>query len=64
MVIEIGAGTAIPSVRHFSHRISHEFGGRIIRINPGESKVPSSMDMGLAMGSLEALRGIDALTEA
>lgn len=61
VVIEIGAGTAIPSVRHFSHRISHEFGGIIIRINPSESEVPSSLDIGLAMGSLEALRGIDAL---
>lgn len=59
VVIEIGAGTAIPSVRHFSHRISHEFGGIIIRINPGESKVPSSMDVGIATGALEALRGID-----
>lgn len=59
VVVEIGAGTAIPSVRHFSHRISHEFGGRIIRINPGESKVPSSMDIGIAMGSLEALKRID-----
>lgn len=63
VVVEIGAGTAIPSVRHFSHRISHELDGRIIRINPGESKVPSSLDVGLAMGSLEALRGIDALID-
>ena len=60
VVVELGAGTTIPSVRHFSHRISHEFGGRIIRINPGESKVPSSMDVGIAAGSLETLRGIDA----
>lgn len=37
VVVEMGAGTAIPSVRHFSHRIVHEFGGRLIRINPGES---------------------------
>lgn len=59
VVVEMGAGTAIPSVRHFSHRIIHEFGGRIIRINPGESKVPSSTDIGIATGSLQALRGID-----
>lgn len=63
VVVEIGAGKAIPSVRHFGHRISHELDGRIIRINPGESQVPSSMDVGLAMGSLEALRGIDALID-
>ena len=63
VVIEIGAGTAIPSVRHFSHRISHEFGGIIVRINPSESAVPSSLDIGLAMGSLAALRGIDSFIE-
>ena len=63
VVIEIGAGTAIPSVRHFSHRMSHEFGGIIIRINPSESDVPSSLDIGLAMGSLKALQGIDALID-
>lgn len=61
VVVEMGAGTTIPSVRHFSHRISHEFGGRIIRINPTELSVPSSMDVGIATGSLAALRGIDAL---
>ena len=61
VVVEIGAGTAIPSVRHFSHRIAHEMGARIIRINPTESRVPSSMDIGIATGSLEALRGIDAV---
>ena len=59
VVVEMGAGTTIPSVRHFSNRISHEFGGRIIRINPTESSVPSSMDVGIATGSLTALRGIE-----
>ena len=59
VVIVIGAGIAIPSVRHFSHRICHEFGGRLIRINPTESTVPSSMDVGIPAGSLAALRGID-----
>ena len=58
VVVEIGAGTAIPSVRHFSHRISHELGGCIVRINPSDSRVPTTRDVGLAMGSLEALSGI------
>lgn len=59
VVVEVGAGTAIPSVRHFSHRISQDLGGIIVRINPRESDVPSSTDIGMAMGSLEALQGID-----
>ena len=62
-VVEIGAGTAIPSVRHFSHRISHEFGGCILRINPTESRVPSTRDIGLIMGSLAALQAIDVLID-
>lgn len=61
VVVEIGAGTAIPSVRHFSHRISHEFRGCIVRINPTDSRVPSSRDVGLTMGSLAALHAIDLL---
>lgn len=63
VIVEMGAGTAIPSVRHFSHRVSHEYGARLIRINPRESQVPSSRDVGFATGSLEALRGIDLAIE-
>jgi hypothetical protein len=63
VIVELGAGTAIPSVRHYCQRISKEFGARIIRINPREFDVQSKQDVGLPMGSLEALRGIDlALT--
>jgi NAD-dependent SIR2 family protein deacetylase len=39
VVVEIGAGTSIPSVRHFSQRVIHQFGGRLIRINPSESNL-------------------------
>ncbi|MBV5347368.1 NAD-dependent deacetylase [bacterium] len=60
VVVELGAGTAIPSVRNFSQRSIYEFGGRLIRINPREFQVPSSVDVGIPMGSLEALVGIDA----
>lgn len=63
VVVEIGAGTAIPSVRHFSHRISHEFGGCIVRINPTDSNVPSTRDISLTMGSMAALQAIDSMIE-
>jgi NAD-dependent SIR2 family protein deacetylase len=59
VVIEIGAGTTIPSVRHFSQRITYEFGGRLIRINPVECAVPSSLDVGIATGCAQALAEID-----
>ena len=60
-IVEIGAGTSIPSVRHFSHRISREFGARIIRINPREPQVPSSKDVGIAAGATLALQAIEAV---
>lgn len=64
LVIEIGAGTNIPSVRNFSHRIIHRHNGRLIRINPTDYKVPTPLDVGLKMGALEALRLIDAEMKA
>lgn len=63
VVIEVGAGTALPSVRHFSHYLSRECGARIIRVNPREFEVPGSGDIGIACGSLVALQGIDAALE-
>ena len=64
VVVELGAGTAIPSVRHFTHRVIHEQGGRLVRINPREFAVPTALDVGISMGALDALRTIDtALSE-
>jgi len=57
-VIELGAGTAIPAVRHFSHRICQELGALLVRINPREYQVPSAHDVGIPLGSLEALVSI------
>lgn len=61
VVIEIGAGTAIPSVRHFSHQIIHAFGGRLVRINPRESNVPTPFDVGLASSAVQALEAIESV---
>jgi len=47
--VEIGAGTNIPTVRHFSE----DSGGRLIRINPGEPELPAGI--GLAMGGLAGI---------
>ncbi len=61
VVVELGAGTAIPSVRHFSQRILTEFSGRLIRINPREWQVPTPMDVGVPLGALSGLQAINAL---
>ena len=63
VVIEIGAGSAIPSVRHFSQRMIYTFGGRLVRINPREAEVPTRHDVGLAMGAVEALGQIAVLID-
>ncbi|GGY53666.1 SIR2 family NAD-dependent protein deacylase [Pseudoduganella albidiflava] len=57
VVIELGAGTAIPSVRHFSQEVIRR-GGRLVRINPREPEVPTPLDVGLASGALEGLLAI------
>jgi NAD-dependent SIR2 family protein deacetylase len=54
VVIEIGAGTDVPSVRHQCEGL----GGPLIRINPREPQVASSRDVGIAGGALEVLRGL------
>lgn len=61
VVIELGAGTAIPSVRHFSQRVIHGLGGRLIRINPRDCAVPTSLDVALPVGAAQGLAAIAAL---
>lgn len=60
VVIEIGAGTAIPSVRLFSRHVARAFGGRVIRINTREAAGVDAVDVALAMGALEACSAIAA----
>lgn len=61
VVLELGAGTAIPSVRHFSQRIVQRLGGRLVRINPRECEVPTRLDVGIAAGAVHALAEVDRL---
>ena len=59
VVIELGAGTAIATVRHFSQDVIHDWGGRLIRINPTECRVAEWRDVGLGCGALEGLSMLD-----
>jgi NAD-dependent SIR2 family protein deacetylase len=63
VVVELGAGTAIPSVRYFSHSVVQRHGGRLVRINPREPQVAGARDVGIAMGALDGLQAIAAATE-
>ncbi len=51
-IIEMGAGTAIPTVRNTSEQIARRFGVPLIRINPRESQ---DAEIGIALGAAEAL---------
>ncbi|HES59871.1 MAG TPA: NAD-dependent deacetylase, partial [Caldithrix sp.] len=57
VVIELGAGTAVPTVRHTSEAIIREYGGHLIRINPREYQVPAG-NISMPFGSLEGIKKI------
>lgn len=59
LVVELGAGTTIPSVRHFSHGLLANRGARLIRINPREPVVPTPRDVSIPGPGLAALQAID-----
>ncbi len=61
VIVELGAGTHIPSVRFFSTQVIHDHGGRLVRLNPREAAVPSSLDVGIGVAALAGLRAIDAV---
>lgn len=54
-IVEIGAGTAVPTVRHTSEEIARRFNRPLIRINPRESFGAS---VRLPLGAVEALAQI------
>jgi NAD-dependent SIR2 family protein deacetylase len=60
VVVECGAGTAVPSVRSFSERMVRSVGATLVRINVREPQVPAGQ-IGLAMGALSALQAIAAV---
>jgi NAD-dependent SIR2 family protein deacetylase len=59
VVIELGAGTGVPTVRLQSEYVARIHGGTLIRINPREPRVPNG-HISIPLGSLDALRQIDA----
>jgi NAD-dependent SIR2 family protein deacetylase len=56
-VIELGAGSAIPTVRHTSERVLQSIRGALIRINPQENSVAVGQ-IGLPFGAAEGIRRI------
>lgn len=59
VVIEMGAGTAIPTIRHVGEQLGRRAGARMIRINPREGQI-APPHLSISCGALEALHGIEA----
>jgi len=57
-IVELGAGTAIPSIRWLSERLGRTSGSLVVRINPREQAI-ALPHIGLAEGALAALRAVD-----
>ncbi|MGE0432464.1 MAG: NAD-dependent deacetylase [Planctomycetota bacterium] len=58
VIIEVGAGIAIPSVRKLGEWWAQIHSGTLIRINPAHNAVPVGQ-IGLRMGGLDALQQLD-----
>lgn len=57
VVIELGAGLSVPTIRLASERLVRGVGATLVRVNPREPEVPRGQ-IGLRAGALEALTGI------
>ena len=57
VVVELGAGKAVPTVRRFSER----HGPRVIRINPREPQINPSTGISIQAGALEGLMLLDGV---
>lgn len=59
VVVELGAGTGVPTVRLTSERLVARLGATLIRVNPREPQVPRGQ-ISLACGAQAALEAVDA----
>lgn len=59
VIIECGAGTAIPTIRYLGERLGERRSASFIRINPREPQVPTP-HLSLPCSALEGLSRIDA----
>jgi len=60
VVIELGAGTAVPTIRYLNEQVGRQITeATVIRINLHESRI-SKPDLSIALSALDALQKIDA----
>ncbi len=58
VIVEIGAGSAVPTVRMTSERVATTTGATLVRINPREAQAPHGQ-ISIPLDALEALQSID-----
>jgi NAD-dependent SIR2 family protein deacetylase len=59
VVIEMGAGTAIPTIRYTSEELGRSHGATVVRINPREGQI-APPHLSLPCSALKGLQGIEA----
>jgi len=64
VIIEIGAGINVGTVRDFSRRTVLHHGGSLVRINPRESDIGTLPGVGIHAHALETLAAIDAFLDS
>jgi NAD-dependent SIR2 family protein deacetylase len=65
VIVECGAGRALPTIRRWSEQLARHAGGTLIRINPREFEVPEGgTNIALPMRARDALRAMDDLLRA
>lgn len=63
VVIELGAGKTIATVRLFSNRTARQKQTSVIRINPVDFQVENKNDVGLPLSALEGLHLLDSMMD-
>lgn len=58
VVVELGAGTAVPTIRFTSERLGRRPGAVVVRVNPREGQI-APPHLSMAAGALEGLEAID-----
>jgi len=57
-IIEIGAGTHIPTVRYESESTAKELNGFVVRINPRDYEIDEKIGVGITLGGLAGLERV------
>jgi len=58
VIIEIGAGTHIPTIRHESEDIARNMNSFVVRINPRDYDIDEKLGVGITLGGLAGLKRV------